>query len=390
MKHPSCAFIIAMLLVSLSFFSCKEKDDDTPPLIPPVIDSVYLTEDNTQLKIYFNEAVYRAEYVNSSALTKDQLSITLAGSQAVLDSVSIEHQPGGSIAFARLYISGVINGQEVLTVKPINGTSIVNSNGAYMLDTEIKTLGLYVTTPALDYISLSGDNKYLMVYFSQGVCKAGIDTLQPITHNELSITISGGQATLDSVQVSHVGGSNEALVTLYISGVINGLEVLEVRPFDGTRIVNMDGIPMKPTELKTTPLYETGLLGKWLSTGDDLSPLFQEFNFDTVIMQFNVDGSYTYYSRSVSGNVNSVTGNFIQEKSNVTGIWTITLNQQTPVVATVEGIFSLENTSPVKMTYETAQTNPAVPGLTPPTPEAGFGSTGNFGSSNTQVYRLMR
>jgi hypothetical protein len=64
----------------------------------------------------------------------------------------------------------------------------------------------------------------------------------------------------------------------------------------------------------------------------------------------------------------------------------ITLNQQLPVVSTMQGIFSLQNATPVILKYETVQTMPAVEGLTPPTPEEGFGSSGLFGEENTQTF----
>ena len=55
----------------------------------------------------------------------------------------------------------------------------------------------------------------------------------------------------------------------------------------------------------------------------------------------------------------------------------------------IEGIFALQNGQPIRMTYETAQIEPAISGFTPPLSEEGFGSTGLFGNENTQVYRFI-
>jgi hypothetical protein len=62
------------------------------------------------------------------------------------------------------------------------------------------------------------------------------------------------------------------------------------------------------------------------------------------------------------------------------------LTQLLPVPAVISGIFSLQGAFPVIMNYETVQTEPAVAGLTSPTPEGGFGSSGLLGSDNTQKF----
>lgn len=245
------------------------------------------------------------------------------------------------------------------------------------------------TAPGIDSIVLSPDNKLLKVYFTEGVYKANSNFNDALGAEQLSITLTGGQAILDSTQIMHIAGDSVALVRLFISHVINGQETLLVKPFNGSCITNTAGINMASTEQKAIPLHETGIQGYWLSDGENLSPLFQQFNFDSVVMQFNANGTYTQYSSTISGIENHLTGTYTQMKSNVEGIWTITLNQLTPIYSKVEGIFAFKNGQPVMMTYETAQIEPAISGLTPPTPEAGFGSTGIFGSENTQVYLFI-
>ena len=83
------------------------------------------------------------------------------------------------------------------------------------------------------------------------------------------------------------------------------------------------------------------------------------------------------------------TGTYTAKASTVAGIWDITLNQATPSVLTSVGIFQIDgNATPQRLTYEVAQTQPPIQGVTPPTADKGFGSTagGLLGMKNVQKY----
>jgi len=241
------------------------------------------------------------------------------------------------------------------------------------------------TGPEFTTINISGDNKQVSVGFTEGVYKGGFLN-QPISAGELTVSLQGGQALLDSFNIVHVAGDTLVHIRLFTSGFPTGEEQIKISPANATAVVNSAAIPMKVTEQLTINLSDIGIIGNWVSTGENLSPVYQQFGFDSIYMQYRVDGSYTFESFTPGGIHNTLSGTYSQSISSVAGIRQITLNQLLPVSAVISGIFSLQASATIFMNYETVQTEPAVAGLTPPTPEGGFGSSGLLGSDNTQVF----
>ncbi len=241
------------------------------------------------------------------------------------------------------------------------------------------------TGPEFTTIKISGDNKQVSVGFTEGVYKGGFLN-KPLSTGELMVSLQGGQALLDSFNIAHVAGDTLVHIRLFTSGLATGEEQLKISPANATAIVNSLAVPMKLAEQLTINLADIGIIGSWVSTGENLSPVFQQFGFDSVFMQFRADGSYTFESFTPGGIHNTLSGTFQQSVSGVAGIRNITLSQVSPVASTISGIFSLYNEEIIRMVYETVQTDPIVSGLTPPTPESGFGTTGLLGSDNTQVF----
>lgn len=125
---------------------------------------------------------------------------------------------------------------------------------------------------------------------------------------------------------------------------------------------------------------------KWQSSGSNVAPLLVAlFQTDSIYAEFNGDFTYKVEQYDVSGAKVELTGTYAQAVSAIAGIWTITVNQTSPATLTAEGIFEI--TGDV-MKYEIVQVEPPVAGATPPTPEAGFGSTsgGALGDSNVQTF----
>ncbi len=242
-----------------------------------------------------------------------------------------------------------------------------------------------IVKPKIDSMSLSIDSKLLTIYFSQGVYGYSKDEQLPVGNSHLDFELTGGEAILDSIDITHIAGDSVALVELYISGVIDGNEVLKVRSVNDSSVMNQQHHYMD-IAVKSIYLNETGIFGFWISTDTNLSPLFQQFNFDSVVMEYKADGTYTFETIKTGSIHNYLSGTYVQSNSTVEGIWLITLNQQLPVVSTMEGIFSLQNTTPIVLKYETVQTMPEVQGLTAPTPQEGFGSSGLFGEENIQTF----
>lgn len=242
-----------------------------------------------------------------------------------------------------------------------------------------------VTNPKFTSISISGDNKVITIGFSEGVFKGGLVN-QPLSGADFSVSLTGGQAVLDSFRLIHIANDTLAYIRLFTSGLATGEEQITVAPVTGTSVVNSDAIPMKATEKINIMLADIGIIGEWISTGANLSVIFRNFGFDSVYMHYKADDTFIFKSHTIGGIENVVTGTYQQSLSSVPGFRIINLEQLTPVSASNQGIFSLENSAVVKMTYEVVQTSPQVNGLTPPTPELGFGSSGLLGSDNTQVF----
>ncbi len=116
--------------------------------------------------------------------------------------------------------------------------------------------------------------------------------------------------------------------------------------------------------------------------------LVTSFGTDSIYAEFRTDFTYLVEQYDSTGTKLDLVGTYTQDESSVSGIWTITVQQSAPNSLTSEGIFEINGTT---MRYEIAQTSPEVVGVTPPTPEVGFGSTsgGAHGDINIQVYERV-
>jgi len=133
---------------------------------------------------------------------------------------------------------------------------------------------------------------------------------------------------------------------------------------------------------------DPALVGTWVSEGDDVSDLLAPW-YGKLEATFNTDLTYEVMTTDTGGAPGTLSGTYTTSASGVDGIMNIILWQTAPNSVTSEGIYQLdESGSPIRMTYEVAQTDPSVVGVTPPTAEAGFGSTsgGDFGTQNIQYY----
>lgn len=125
------------------------------------------------------------------------------------------------------------------------------------------------------------------------------------------------------------------------------------------------------------------IVGKWRSPV--VAPILADF-VDSIHVEFRDNQTYLVESYK-DGAVVELVG--IYETSDGVGsIRNIELNQNSPTSLTSVGIYEVDGS---KLTYEVAQTEPVQAGVTPPTAEAGFGSTsdGAFMDWNIQVYYKM-
>lgn len=128
------------------------------------------------------------------------------------------------------------------------------------------------------------------------------------------------------------------------------------------------------------------IVGTWEAY--DVSAVLAGLGITGITAEFRSDQTYTVVS-DAGGAETELSGTYtVQGEANAEGIYYIVLDQSSPNTLTSEGIFAVYTASPDSMWYEVAQTDPAITGVTPPTVEAGFGSTsgGAFGMTNIQKY----
>ncbi len=130
---------------------------------------------------------------------------------------------------------------------------------------------------------------------------------------------------------------------------------------------------------------DLSITGDGMSQGDDISPLFRQASFDYVEIDagFGGDCSYTVHAITGGGDTYDFSGTY----SAVEGAPGSIVQQQTqPFEGTSEGIWQVDGST---LTFEVVLTKPDY-GFSPPTTEAGFGSTSGQGlapGDNVQVYR---
>jgi hypothetical protein len=119
------------------------------------------------------------------------------------------------------------------------------------------------------------------------------------------------------------------------------------------------------------------IVGSWISQGADMAPLLAAapFNYVKITATFNDGGTYSVVGIDSSNKETDFDGTYMADVSGVAGIEEIDLSQSAPTSVQSQGIFSIDTTvTPNRMKYEVVQTQPTN-GLTPPTAQAGFGST---------------
>lgn len=137
-------------------------------------------------------------------------------------------------------------------------------------------------------------------------------------------------------------------------------------------------------ETKYDPAKD-GIVAEWDSKGDNVAPLLKNLKIDSIYAKFNANNTYQVEAWAM-GAKTVFSGTYVQKASKAPGIWDITLNQSAPTTVTSVGIFEIKQGSDKKFTmkYEVVQTEPSL-GATPPTAQAGFGSTA-LGNTNIQTF----
>jgi len=152
----------------------------------------------------------------------------------------------------------------------------------------------------------------------------------------------------------------------------------------------------KDDDTTTTKTPEQVIAGTWLSEGADVAPILLGAPLKTkkITATFNSNSTYSVVATDSSNANTTYEGTFDADTTNVSGIYkiTTTTSKVNGVAYVIEskGIFRIDEAAiPDYMTYEVAQTTPVIAGVTPPTAQAGFGSTSGsaFGTLNVQHFK---
>lgn len=111
--------------------------------------------------------------------------------------------------------------------------------------------------PTLSKLEVNGTQKDYKanLTFSEGVYNNANKT-GALDKNSLSVSLSGGTASLVSYTVTHTAGAKTATINMVLSDYPDGKESLSVKPSSGSSIYNADGVAMATSENKTTTLGE--------------------------------------------------------------------------------------------------------------------------------------
>lgn len=234
-------------------------------------------------------------------------------------------------------------------------------------------------------LTVAADNATATLAFS-GAVYSTEDMTGALTSSSVTVTVTGGQATLQSFALTHTAGTAQATISLILNGAADGTETITVSPANASSIFSAKGGAMAADEKVTATLKETGVIGYWISAGANVAPVLSSFGIDSITADFKADNTYMVLAYTPDGSSTTFSGTYVQSHSGVGNIYNISLSQTGGVES--EGIFEVTGGAQTIMKYEVAQTAPEVPGVTPPTAEAGFGSTagGAFGTGNIQTF----
>jgi hypothetical protein len=237
-------------------------------------------------------------------------------------------------------------------------------------------------------MEISPDNVTVVITFNQGVYK-NADMTGNVDAASFQITFVGQNPVSATYTAQHTAGEDEVTITITYENRLDGDEFLELTVLANT-IFGAEGNALTQNLEESMVVNKLGVIGKW--SAYDISFILQSAGFDdSLYAEFYADESYlvTAYQGGIPITFEGV---YQMAETQFDGIWEIVLNQTAvggqPSEVTSEGIFKVYPAAQDSMWYEVAQVDPAIPGVTPPTADQGFGSTsgGAFGTGNIQKY----
>lgn len=353
------------------------------------IDEVELSDDNALLSIFFNQKIYGNSDLNDS-ISLDAVEINISNYPPDSLNYNFNHSPGDDFIEFQLDFLQPANGNQQLEISFLAGKIFGETGQSLEKDLEV-LLDINRMTAKFEILDflINQDNSLVTITVNEGMYSENNMTGN-LSGSDFLIGFSDATTTFDYT-IEHTAGQPDCYILFEYSNWENNDQILEVT-FLPYHIYDALGRPM----IDSLRIFSTvndpgdaGIIGNW--SAYDISEILESSGFDdSLYANFHMDQNYmiTAYQAGIPINFE---GTYEMVKTEFDDIWEIELNQSSPVAVISEGIFKVFAAVPDSMWYEVVQVDPAIPGVTPPTAEEGFGSTsgGAFGAGNIQKYHRI-
>ena len=202
-------------------------------LSAPTIVESKLNFDNKKVMVRFSVPVFSTAKATGT-LEADDFKFALTGGTATLKSVtpgSIDSSGNGRNYHLGLELVGVPDGNEVLTINPIDNNIFDDAANAANKVQENNTVNLFdKQPPKITGLSLPANNDTVYVTLSEATYSKN-DKTGALEPSDFTLSVKGGIATLKNANPSSVTASgNTYALTLSINGTPDGNEELKVLP----------------------------------------------------------------------------------------------------------------------------------------------------------------
>jgi len=303
--------------------SAINQSNNTIYLNAPRISGISLNYDNTIVTVNFNVNVFNTDSGSGNLENTDFRVVILSGVAYLSSQTPKSISGSGSTYNLELAnLIGIPNGQEYITVTPVNNTSIYDSGGN-SLSTNQQNNSIYLNEKIIPYITntiLQNDNSSINVTFSEVVYDtsngAGI-----LEKDDFELAINGGVATVNSTP-TNISTSDNITFTLNldISGIPNGSEILKVTPTVNSIYDNSGNVTTITQTNNTVTLNEkiVPIITNIVINNDNsiIIITFNEKVFNSSSGTGNLDVSDFRLSCSVSGILSSTTPSSILQSGN--------------------------------------------------------------------------
>jgi hypothetical protein len=356
-------FILLLILFPLALFNCSEED--------VIISTSSLPSRPENLSIAPGDKI---------AYLRWQAPLNNGGSE-ILDYKIYRSQSPGNEVLSRIVSANTFTCSDSNLT---NGAAYFYYITAVNSDGEGKKSKLVSVRPALyNFTPSIPRNVQIFSYFNSVTLSwmspytAG---LSPVTHYRIYRRRSIGNMTLiNEVSANTTNIIDTALlayeVYYYCVSAVNNIG-------EGKRSDSVSAIPLPQNTLTNN---------SWVSLGDHIAPALRKtpYRFIKIHAAFYDDHTYNITAKDSDFVGITFNGTYQTIDSNSsTGIKQIILNQSSPSVAILQGIFRADSI----LTYEVIQVQPPVQGFLPPTISGGFGSTTLNGLplNNEWIQRYIR